>query len=81
METVLLPENLPRERLLDVANMRMPFGRYAGRYLRSLPEAYLHWFVRHGFPSGRLGEAMQLALIIKSNGLSHLLTPLIQSDD
>ena len=41
--------------LRELANMRMPFGKYKDRYLVDLPEAYLVWFGRQGFPQGLLG--------------------------
>jgi len=47
---------------------RMPFGRYSGRALIDLPEEYLFWFERHGFPGGDLGRLMSLALGIKRHG-------------
>ena len=55
---------------------RMPFGKYEGVILIDLPQAYLSWFERKGWPRGRLGEAMALALTVKHNGLEHLLAPL-----
>ena len=67
---------LEKEDLLKVANHTMPFGRFKGRPLVDLPEAYLLWFVDRGFPRGHLGELMQLTLEIKLNGLESLLDPL-----
>ncbi len=54
----------------------MPFGRYAGRVLIDLPEEYLLWFRRQGFPRGELGMLLELALEIHSNGQRRLLDPL-----
>ncbi|MEH0831896.1 DUF3820 family protein [Pectobacterium cacticida] len=63
--------------LLEIATMRMPFGKYQGRVLIDLPEEYLLWFSRKGeFPRGRLGELMQITLAIKVEGLQGLVTPL-----
>ena len=62
--------------LTELANMRMPFGKYKDRYLVDLPEAYLVWFERQGFPEGKLGRMLQAALEIKTNGLEKLLVPL-----
>ncbi len=62
--------------LQKIANWTMPFGRYQGTELIDLPEEYLLWFVDRGFPSGKLGELMQMTLEIKVNGLEHLITPL-----
>ncbi len=55
----------------------MPFGKYQGRRLIDLPEEYLLWFARkEAFPAGRLGELLQITLLIKTEGLSHLVQPL-----
>ena len=62
--------------LLELAAMRMPFGRYAGRRLIDLPEPYVVWFARQGFPEGKLGEMLQSVYEIKVNGLEYLFTPL-----
>lgn len=58
--------------LLELTQARMPFGKYQGVLLLSLPEAYLLWFSREGFPPGKLGQQMALALEIKTNGLEPL---------
>ncbi|MFS2059094.1 DUF3820 family protein [Kosakonia cowanii] len=68
---------MEKEQLLEIANMVMPFGKYQGRRLIDLPEEYLLWFARKDqFPAGRLGELMQITLVIKTEGLSHLVQPL-----
>lgn len=41
--------------LIKLAQMKMPFGKYAGRALIDLPEPYLLWFQKQGFPEGELG--------------------------
>lgn len=69
----LLPDP---ERLIALLQARMPFGKYEGMPLLELPQAYLVWFARKGFPKGKLGELMQLALEIDHNGLRPLLEPL-----
>lgn len=65
-----------REYLLKLARTRMPFGKYNGRLLIDLPEPYVVWFSRKGFPKGELGEMLQLVHEIKVNGLEYLFTPL-----
>ena len=62
--------------LLELANTKMPFGKYAGRVLVDLPEPYLVWFSQNGFPKGKLGEQLQFLYEIKLNGLEDLLKPL-----
>lgn len=62
--------------LIKLAKMEMPFGKYQGRTLIDLPEAYLIWFANQGFPEGQLGRLMALALEIKINGLESLIEPL-----
>jgi len=52
--------------------MRMPFGKYKGLRLVELPEPYLVWFSRKGFPDGRLGEMLAAVYEIKRNGLEYL---------
>lgn len=54
----------------------MPFGKYKDVVLCDLPVSYLEWFQRNGFPKGKLGMMLETMLIIKMNGLTHLLTPL-----
>ena len=64
--------------LVKVARMRMPFGKYKGLYLVDLPEPYVLWFEKKGFPKGELGRMLELVKEIKLNGLESLLRPLRQ---
>jgi len=64
------------QQLLELAQMRMPFGKYAGRLLIDLPEPYVVWFSQNGFPRGKLGEMLQIVYEVKVNGLEHLFDPL-----
>jgi uncharacterized protein (DUF3820 family) len=64
------------EFLIRLAQSRMPFGKYAGRLLIDLPEAYVVWFARKGWPQGEIGELLQSLYVIKENGLEGLLRPL-----
>lgn len=68
-----------REKLIELAHYRMPFGRFKDRYLVDLPEAYLIWFKQKGFPEGKLGKLMASILEIKVNGLETLIRK-IQKD-
>ena len=64
------------EILLELARLRMPFGRYKNRRLIDLPEAYVVWFARRGFPRGHLGDMLRMVYEIKVNGLEYLFAPL-----
>lgn len=59
--------------LLQLVNMKMPFGKYKGTTLCNLPVYYLEWFQRKGFPEGKLGMLLQTIYEIKINGLENLL--------
>lgn len=67
---------IEKTHLLKMANMVMPFGRYKGKVLIDLPEEYLLWLAKKGFPKGELGELLQFTLSIKIDGTDHLILPL-----
>lgn len=62
--------------LLELAAMKMPFGKYSGRLLIDLPEPYVVWFAQQGFPQGKLGRFLAIVYEIKVNGLEYLFEPL-----
>ncbi len=64
------------EYMLDLIRARMPFGKYKDVLLVDLPETYIMWFARKGFPKGKLGGMLQSLYEIKLNGLDYLLKPL-----
>lgn len=62
--------------LLKLAQSTMPYGKYAGRRLVDLPEGYVIWLSRKGYPDGELGEMLSAVYEIKVNGLEALFKPL-----
>ncbi|QEM69286.1 DUF3820 family protein [Geobacter sp. FeAm09] len=64
------------QQLIDLAEARMPFGKYQGRLLIDLPEPYVVWFAQQGFPKGKLGDRLRIVYEIKANGLEYLFDPL-----
>lgn len=66
---------------MQIARMRMPFGRYQGTRLIDLPEPYVVWFRKQGYPKGRLGMLLATLYEIKSNGLEPLLASLREPTD
>lgn len=72
---------MEKEQLIAIATLPMPLGKFKDRLLIDLPEEYLLWFARHdNFPQGKLGELMALTLVIKTEGLTHLVTALKNSE-
>ncbi|MEO6831574.1 MAG: DUF3820 family protein [Chitinophagaceae bacterium] len=72
-------ENTPHgnpKLLLDLVKTEMPFGKFKGRLLCDLPDNYLEFFARKGFPKGKLGMQLQTMHEISLNGLRSLLLPL-----
>ncbi len=62
--------------LIELVRRRMPFGKYQNRILCDLPEPYLAWFHRKGFPPGKIGMLLSALYEIKLNGLEYLLKPI-----
>jgi uncharacterized protein (DUF3820 family) len=70
--------NDARIELVQLANAKMPFGKYQGYFLIEIPEHYLVWYKQKGFPAGKLGIQLEQILEIKVNGLEKLIYPLIK---
>ena len=63
--------------LVEICNVKIPFGKYKDTVLADLPVSYLEWFMRNGgFPKGKLGMQLSTIYEIKINGLMDLLTPI-----
>lgn len=71
-------QDLDPQALKEAVNAEMPFGKYAGRPLLKLPEPYLVWFYKQGFPQGKLGQQLALMYEVKLNGLETMLAPLLK---
>lgn len=65
--------NSNQQYLLDLAKMKMPFGKYKGMFLIDLPEHYIVWYNNKGFPKGKLGEQLKLVYELKLNGLENII--------
>jgi uncharacterized protein len=65
--------NFQQQLLIELAHTKMPFGKYEGRFLIDLPEYYVVWYHRKGFPKGKLGEQLQLIYELKLNGLEEIV--------
>ena len=62
--------------LIDLAKMKMTFGKYKGRFLIDLPEHYIVWYKTKGFPNGKLGKQMALVYELQLNGLEEMIREL-----
>lgn len=66
-----------QQHLLEVlANTKMPYGKFKGKYLIDLPEHYIVWYNNRGFPEGKLGNQLRLVYELKLNGLEYLVRKL-----
>ncbi len=72
----MAPVPYDQQQLLELAAAKMPFGKYTGRLLIDLPEPYVVWFSRKGWPKGKLGTMLAIVYEIKVNGLEYLFEPL-----
>ena len=64
------------EILLQLVATKMPFGKYKDTLICNLPEFYIEWFKRKGFPKGKLGVLLETMYEVNLNGLRGLLEPL-----
>ncbi|MBZ9627983.1 DUF3820 family protein [Psychroflexus sp. CAK57W] len=68
-----------KKALVELAHAKMHFGKYKGFYLSDIPEYYLIWYKRKGFPDNKLGQQMQEVLELKENGLEYILRKIRKS--
>jgi uncharacterized protein (DUF3820 family) len=68
-----------KQQLIELIKMKMPFGKYKDHYLLELPEPYLVWFSKQGFPNGKLGEQLRIIHEIKTNGTEKELYPILDA--
>lgn len=59
--------------LIQLANTKMPFGKFKGSFLIDIPEYYLVWYRNKGFPKGKLGQMLETVFEIKRNGLEEII--------
>ena len=69
-------ENKEHQLLIKLANTKMPYGKFKGRFLIDLPEHYIVWYNNKGFPKGAFGDQLRLVYEIKLNGLEDLVRKL-----
>ena len=67
---------IEKQHLIKIANVKMPYGKYEGRVLIDIPEEYLLWLSKKGFPKGELGDLLSLTLDIKIEGVESVVQPL-----
>jgi uncharacterized protein len=72
----MLDQNQSKQFLLKLANTKMPYGKYEGRYMIDLPEYYVVWYRNKGFPKGQIGEMLATVYELKVNGLEELVRKL-----
>jgi uncharacterized protein len=67
---------MDKQVLIDLVTKRMPFGKYKDKLLCDIPEEYLVWMHRKGFPEGKLGMWLHTLYEIRINGLEEILIKL-----
>jgi len=69
----MLNQNQSKQFLVKLANTKMPYGKYKGRYMIDLPEYYVVWYRNKGFPKGQIGDMLATVYELKVNGLEELV--------
>lgn len=65
-----------KQDLVALVQHTMPYGKYQGKRISDLPEEYLLWMQRKGFPEGKLGYLLQLMLEIRIHGAEDVVLAL-----
>lgn len=71
--SMLFIMNSQQEQLIKLAQAKMPYGKYEGKYLIDLPEYYVVWMNNNRLPKGQLGEQLKLIYELKLNGLEEIV--------
>ncbi len=69
----MLQEDKSKQFLIKLAQTKMPYGKYKGRFMIDLPEHYIVWYRNKGFPKGQIGEMLATVYELKLNGLEDLV--------
>lgn len=69
----MLNQDQSKQFLIKLANTKMPYGKFKGRYMIDLPEYYVVWYRNKGFPKGQIGEMLSTVYELKVNGLEELV--------
>lgn len=69
----MFDHNQSKQFLIKLANTKMPYGKYKGRFMIDLPEHYIVWYKTKGFPKGQIGEMLATVYELKVNGLEELV--------
>jgi uncharacterized protein (DUF3820 family) len=69
----MIDQDQSKKFLLKLANTKMPYGKYEGRYMIDIPEYYIVWYRNKGFPKGQIGEMLATVYELKLNGLEQLV--------
>lgn len=69
----MLNQDQSKQFLVKLANTKMPYGKYKGRYMIDLPEHYVVWYKTKGFPKGQIGKMLATVYELKVNGLEELV--------
>jgi uncharacterized protein (DUF3820 family) len=69
----MLDDTKSKQFLIKLAQTKMPYGKYKGKYMIDLPEFYVIWYRNKGFPKGQIGEMLATVYELKMNGIEELL--------